>query len=132
MFMKKWWLEHEFLVEGQRVEFHGWINTTAERKEDFPDMLYGTFWASKNPETDGDGMRGMFHLDGDESEEDGYVFGSVYPVYLLDGFSIDKILDRETADRLVQATSPMEAFPRFEARIEDCVDKDYTYIETLF
>lgn len=131
MFIKKWWLEHEFLVKGQRVKFCGWINTTAERKEDFPDMLYGTFWASKNPETDGVGMRGRFHLDGDESDNDGYVYGSVYPVSLLDGLSSLEMLDRETAARLLLATSPMEAFPRFEARIEDCVDEDSTYI-TMF
>lgn len=127
--MKKWWLEHTFLVESRRVEFRGWINTTAQRKEDFPDMLYGTFWASKNPETDGDGMRGCFRLDGDASDEGNFVFGSVYPVYLEDGIVFDGGCGRENADRIIQANEPLEAFPKFEARIEDCVKTEYTYID---
>lgn len=131
MFMKKWWLEHTFQVDGHRVEFRGWINTTAERKEDFPEMVYGTFWARQNPALDGDGMRGMFLLDGEKSDEGNYVFGSVYPVYLEDGIVFDGSGSRENADRILQANEPLAAYPRFEARIEDCVKIDGTYIVEL-
>lgn len=128
MFMKKWWLEHTFQVDGHRVQFRGWINTTAERKEDFPDMIYGSFWARQDPTLDSDGMSGRFRLDGDESDEGNYVFGSVYPVYLEDGLVFGGVRHRETADMILRANEPIAAYPKFEARIEDCVDLDGTYI----
>lgn len=128
MFMKKWWLEHEFQVDGHKVQFRGWINITAERKKDFPEMVYGTFWARQDPALDGDGMRGMFRLDGEESDEGNYVFGSVYPVYLEGGLVFDGVRNRETADMILRANEPIAAYPKFEARIEDCVDLGGTYI----
>ena len=129
MFMKKWWLEHTFQVDGHRVQFRGWINTVAKRKEDFPDMLYGSFWARKDPALDGDGMSGRFRLDGRESDEGNYVFGSVYPVYLEDGIRFDGACGRENADLILRANEPLVSYPKFEARIEDCIKKDGTYID---
>ena len=128
MLMKKWWLEHEFRVDGHKVQFRGWINTTAERKEDFPDMIYGSFWARQGPALDGDGMSGRFHLDGEESDEGNYVFGSVYPVYRADSVRLNGVRDRKTADLILMANEPLASYPKFEARIEDCVKIDGTYI----
>ena len=128
MLMKKWWLDHEFRVDGHKVQFRGWINTTAERKEDFPDMIYGSFWARQGPALDGDGMSGRFHLDGEESDEGNYVFGSVYPVYLADSVRLNGVRDRKTADLILMANEPLASYPKFEARIEDCVKIDGTYI----
>ena len=128
MLMKKWWLEHEFRVDGHKVQFRGWINTTAERKEDFPDMIYGSFWARQGPALDGDGMSGRFHLDGEESDEGNYVFGSVYPVYLADSVRLNGVRDRKTADLILMANEPLASYPKFEARIEYCVKIDGTYI----
>ena len=128
MLMKKWWLEHEFRVDGHKGQFRGWINTTAERKEDFPDMIYGSFWARQGPALDGDGMSGRFHLDGEESDEGNYVFGSVYPVYLADSVRLNGVRDRKTADLILMANEPLASYPKFEARIEDCVKIDGTYI----
>lgn len=45
--MKKWWLE--FKTEEGNC-WSGWINTTAEKKEDFPELLTGTFWTIRNEE----------------------------------------------------------------------------------
>lgn len=84
-------------------------------------MVYGSFWARRDPVLDGDGMRGRFRLDGEESDEGNYVFGSIYPVYLTDGVRFNRVRDRETADLILRANEPLAAYPKFEARIEDCV-----------
>lgn len=133
MFMKKWWLEHIFQdEEGRNVEFRGWINTIAERKEDFPDTISGTFWASKDPETNGYyngevAMNGHFDIDGSTNKDDQFVFGSVYPIYLVEGLNLDGNF-RAGAERIIEAQKPVEQYHRFEARIEDCLKLDGTYI----
>ena len=91
-------------------------------------MIYGSFWARQGPALDGDGMSGRFHLDGEESDEGNYVFGSVYPVYLADSVRLNGVRDRKTADLILMANEPLASYPKFEARIEDCVKIDGTYI----
>lgn len=123
-YMKKWWLNHTFQISGHNVEFRGWINTMAARKEDFPEMIYGTFWAKKDPE----GVWGRFVLDDKSNGSDNFVFGQVYPTYLAEGIRYGGVRNMCDTERIIQSAEPLKQFPKFEARIEECVDLGSTYI----
>lgn len=71
MFIKKWWIEVK--VESG-LEFRGFVNTYSDRKEDFPEMLFGSFSIEKNKE----GALGSFSLDSGETPEKNYIIGSIY------------------------------------------------------
>ena len=127
MEIERWWLGHQCEMDGHKVEFRGWINTIAERKEDFPEMIKGSFWAQKN--SGERGMHGYFHLDDGSEGKYNFVCGAVYPIYLKEG--ICGVLNREDAEKIVHANEPLEGYPRFDARIEDCINLDLTYIQEI-
>ena len=52
----------------------------------------------------------------------------LYLVYLADGARLNGVRDRETADLILRVNEPLAAYPRFEARIEDCVKIESTYV----
>jgi hypothetical protein len=134
-FMKKWWLEHNFKDKfGNDLQFRGWINTVALDLDDFPETLSGSFWASKVEENGRlkDGTVGMLgHFDIGFGEDDNYVFGSVYPVYLSKSINYSNNPSREKAELILEACKPLEMYDRFEARIEDCLVLSSTYVDTI-
>lgn len=127
-YMKKWWIEHTF--EDGKI-FRGWLNTTTDRKEDFPDVLHGTFCAWRDEK----GFHGHFVLDGqteqEAKEKSQYVFSAgVLPKPLPVNFC--NTYSREGADAILENNRPIEGyqFPRFDARIEDCLKLESTYIDS--
>lgn len=133
-YMKKWWLEHKFLnEEGKVIEFKGWINTIALSKEDFPEVLQGTFWASKVPENGyykgNIGMKGRFDIG--FGEENNYIIGSCYPSYLLDDIDFQNNPTREKAELILKSNKPLPRFPYFQAKIEDCLIPEKSYITAI-
>lgn len=128
-FMKKWWLKHTFKDKnGNDLEFRGWINTVALDERDFPDMLEGTFWAKSDETTIYNGKQMMDgHFDIGFGEDENYVFGNVYPVYLASGINYND-LSRSNANSILLANEPLPTFPYFATKIEDCLDLEMTYI----
>lgn len=128
-FIKKWWLKHTFKDKnGNDLEFRGWINTVALDERDFPDMLEGIFWAKSDETTIYNGeqmMEGYFDIGFGEDEN--YVLGHVYPVYLESGIDYNNI-SRSNVDSILSANEPLLTFPYFEAKIENCLDLEMTYI----
>ncbi len=124
-YMKKWWIEHIF-PDGKI--FRGWLNTTADNKNDFPDKLHGTLCAWR----DEVGFHGYFVLDGQTEEE-----AKEKMQYLYSAGVLPKPLPvhygslcRATAENILINNKVIEdyQFPRFDARIEDCVKPESTYI----
>ena len=128
-FIKKWWINHTFKDKnGNDLEFRGWINTVALDERDFPDMLEGTFWAKSDETTIQNGeqmMEGYFDIG--FGEDGNYVLGNVYPVYLESGIDYNN-LSRSNTNSILSANEPLSPFPYFEAKIEDCLDLEMTYI----
>ena len=127
-YMKKWWIEYNF--EDGKI-FRGWLNTISDKKEDFPNELHGVFCAWR----DDVGLHGYFVLDG-QTEEEAIAKGQyvVSAGVLPKQCSVDyrNIKSRAEADAILNNCRPIEGyqFPRFDARIEDCLKLDKTYIDT--
>ena len=117
MFMKKWWLKFE-TEEGNC--WSGWINTTAEKRGDFPETLTGTFWTMRDEE----GTWGEFEL-GDKNYEGNYVLGSMKGKEVI---LSEYERDVEGFRRLIDSLDPLETWEREERRIEDCLNMEMTYI----
>lgn len=125
-YMKKWWLEHIFTgKDGKKYKFRGWITTNALHKEDFPETLEGTFWVSKVKEN-GISSKGIIYTDGyfdiGFGEKGNFVISDgVFPFY-------DNI---ESHEQILETMKRALEYDRLEARIEDCLVLDKTYIEEI-
>lgn len=126
-FIKKWWLEYEF-PDGKI--FRGWINTTANSKTAFPDEIRGRFCAWR----DAVGFHGHFVLDG-QTEEEAIAKGQ----YVVSAGVLPKpvpvhcdSLSRASAERILENNTVIEGyqFSRFDARLEECVKPENTYIDS--
>lgn len=115
MFMKKWWLQFE-TQNGRR--YAGWINTTAENMESFPEKITGTFYILK----DETGCHGEFCL---SSGETGYVVTAwmkpkAYQPLNHSSSECEKFFASETS---------LPTWERFDMKIEDCLCLEKTYID---
>ena len=129
LFMKKWWLEHTFKdSKGRNLQFRGWINTKAISEEDFPEQIEGNFWVSKCEKDSKGTYRINGHFDIGFGEQDNYVFGSVYPIENINYSE----LNREKAMSILKALEPLDYFDKFEARIEDCLKLNSTYVDKVY
>lgn len=117
MLMKRWWLRFT-TEEGYR--WTGWINTTADKEEDFPELLTGTFWSMRNEE----GTWGRFEL-GDKNYEGNYVLGSMAGKEVI---LAEHERTLEGYKRLLDSLDDLDTWERVERRIEDCLDLEMTYI----
>lgn len=110
MYMKKWWLEFQ-LDTGER--WQGFINTTAENREDFPETLEGEF----NSWNDGEGARGYFTT---TEGSDGYVFGGLYEV--------EEVVYTSNGRQVIPSTTVKDSWEYLQMHIEDCLNLKRTYI----
>lgn len=127
-YMKKWWIEHTF--EDGKI-FRGWLNTTADKKEDFPEVLHGTFCAWR----DEIGFHGHFVLDGQTEQEAIEKFQYVCSAGVLPKpvpIGTYNAQSREGAEAIWINNQVIDGyqFPRFDARIEDCLKLESTYIDS--
>lgn len=131
--MRKWWLERHFKDEqGRHILFRGWINTRALREEDFPDILEGKFWAeSVKTKENKLSMMGFYDIGFGEKDQDHFVFGHVYPLYYVEGLDSFGKRTRENETNVLKAQEPVE-FKRFEASLEDCIQPQFAYVDTIF
>lgn len=126
-YMKKWWIE-KILDPKENIIFKGWINTVHSKKEDIPEMITGTMYAYKNDI----GLYGRFELDNpnlSENKDSNYVIGSAYKVTNLDHIDPEyRRYNREIIQSILDSTKPLKTFPRFDARLEDCIILEKTYV----
>lgn len=128
-YIKKWKVEYVF-SDGKI--YRGFLNTFADNEKDFPKELHGSFCAW----CDEKGCHGYFVLDGQteqEAIENGqYVMTSGVrrkpvsvdydnPLAVAFRIGAENILLNNEVIRDFQ-------FPRFDARIEDCLKTDGTYV----
>ena len=128
-YIKKW--EVEYVFSDGKI-YRGFLNTFADNEEDFPKELHGSFCAW----CDEKGCHGYFVLDGQteqEAIENGqYVMTSGVcrkpvsvdydnPLAVAFRIGAENILLNNEVIRDFQ-------FPRFDARIEDCLKTDGTYV----
>lgn len=124
MFMKKWQLK-VILEDGRR--WNGFINTVAEKEEDFPETITGTFWTS----CDETGCRGNFEL-GDGNYTSNYVMTSsmkgkeIEDMYT--GDSNDFYNDSKRVEAFMESQRCLPTWERIERKIEDCLNIEDTYI----
>lgn len=128
-FLKKWWITHRFYDKetNQELEFNGWINTihNCNYKEECPEEITGSLYC----ELKEDGFHGTFTLDNpslDESKLGKPKDGSTGYVIM------SSVLPPDLKPHLIIGRShDIKSFSRFDVRIEDCLDKERTYVETL-
>lgn len=138
MYMKKWWLKKE-LSDGRCIE--GWINTTANAKEDFPESLSGIFTSWKDDE----GTHGVFIVGNDlpfklleNYEKNGisaaykelfeYNFGWVYLSCYPKTLALNDNTDSNDIEAVMRSLEPLDTWKIIHGRIEDCLCLDKTYI----
>lgn len=152
-FMKKWWVEAD-LPNGKLLK--GWLPIiyNVNSKDEIPKTITGTFWS----ENDGTmvrlqsgemykNIRGEFKLDSLDGAVPenfgsvlktgyhGYVVCSVYQKY--DGPSLQFLPMMNESDRdywskrYFAEDTPLPQWDRVEMRIEDALNLEKTYVETL-
>ena len=135
-YTKKWWLEKTFKDnEGREVQFRGWINTHALDERDFPDTLEGTFWLEACHDPNDRKIYGEACFSGcfdfGFGEDNNFVFGNVYPIYLEKGVNWNS-QTRAGAENTLRANNAVDSMTwnRVEGKIEDCLVPSKTYIAT--
>jgi hypothetical protein len=111
VYRKKWWLRH-VLPNGQ--EFNGWICTNHTGKENIPERITGSFWTSSLK--DEEGMHGQFTLDDPSISE-------LNPEW--------NFVNGRVQERSGLVFKDVQSWEKFEDRIENCLDLEYTYVEIL-
>lgn len=127
MFMKKWWLQ--FTTDDGR-EWSGWINTTSDHRESFPEDFKGDFYTFKGEGPLGFGCYGCYKYDSQTWEE-----ARSNKQYVITNKMIRPIrlgrtpINHKEAEIVFESLSrSLPAWERFEKRIEDCLNKELTYI----
>lgn len=128
-YIKRWWLEKE-LNDGNI--FKGWVCTFAEKSDDFPQMLKGTFHVYKNENEEG--FHGSFRLDGQSEneikEKNQYVL--MLGIYPKPKTIDSSCLTRKEAEIIIRNLQPINYKEfNFCGRLEDNIVLKSTYVEKI-